>query len=92
MQQFASNRLGPVQACYQAALARMPKLAGRVTLGFSILPDGTLDRVVVVQDELGGTGVAACVRSKVGTWRTPFRPAQAVTVEYPFQFAPRPPG
>ena len=32
--------------------------------------------------------IANCIVGIVRTWRTPFRPSRAVTVEYPFVFRP----
>jgi len=82
------NRMGPLQACYEVGLRKTPTMAGRVVLRFAIRPDGLLEEVQVVEDQLEGYGVADCVRSRVAAWRTPFRPKDRVTVEYPFDFTP----
>lgn len=63
-------------------------MAGRVVLRFTIRPDGRLEEVEIVEDQLAGASVADCVRSQVAAWRTPFRPKEGVAVEYPFIFAP----
>lgn len=88
LQRVARNRLGPVRSCYAVGLRKNPNLTGRVVLRFTVRPDGLLEQVHVVEDQLQGSGVADCIRSRVGGWRTPFRPKEGVTVEYPFDFTP----
>ncbi|HEY6100433.1 MAG TPA: AgmX/PglI C-terminal domain-containing protein [Anaeromyxobacter sp.] len=83
------TRHAEVKRCYEAALAREPSLRGRFTLRFTISPGGALEDVSVAGSTFGRREVPECVAAVVRRWRTPFRPAEPVAVEYPFRFAPR---
>ncbi len=85
---FVRARIGGLRACYESQLKLDRRTDGTVRMRFSILPTGELSGVVVVQNTLGSALVADCVAGIVRTWRTPFRPGQAVLVEYPFVFRP----
>lgn len=90
-------RAAEVKRCYESALAQEPTVSGRFTLRFTIAESGALRDVSVVGSTFGRSAacpescrrVPECVAEGVRRWRTPFRPAEPVTVEYPFRFAPR---
>lgn len=85
---FVFSRAGELRACYDAALVRYPVLRGKVVLRFTIRPDGTVGEVAPVYDNLGGGVARPCLVDRVAAWRTPFRPAEPVVVEYPLAFTP----
>src|SRR6266542_3839447 len=85
---FAKGKSAEVRRCYEAALGNDPTLGGKVTIQFAILPSGAVSGVSVARSSFRRDAVPTCVAAVVRGWRTPFRPEEAVTVEYPLSFAP----
>jgi len=85
---FVRARIGGLRACYESQLKLDQRTDGTVRMRFSIQPTGELSNVAVAQDTLRSELVAQCVVGLVRAWRTPFRPSQPVSVEYPFVFRP----
>jgi outer membrane biosynthesis protein TonB len=81
------RNLGGIRNCYDSALKRNPSLAGKAILRFSIGPCGQVSDVDVASR--GGSVAEAgdCVERLARAWRTPFRPAEPVAVEYPLTFS-----
>lgn len=87
---FTRRRSADVRRCYEAALAGDASLRGKLTLSFAILPGGGVSDVRVVRSTLPrSSAVPSCVASVVRGWKTPFRPAEPVEVEYPIDLRPR---
>jgi outer membrane biosynthesis protein TonB len=84
---FVKARMGLIKACYENGLKRNPNLKGKIAIRFTILETGGIADVAAAQNTIGQPEVAACIMSTVRSWRTPFRPAGPVTVEYPFVFS-----
>jgi len=82
--------LGPIRYCYDKALLRRPKLAGRVVVHFIISPKGRVQSSRVKSSTLGAPKVARCVADRV---RRLVFPAPLgggiVKVNYPFVFKPK---
>lgn len=89
IQRLFRQRFPEVKRCYEAALAQDEGASGRFTLRFTILTSGALDEVSAARSTFRRRDVPACVAEVVRRWRTPFRPAEPVAVEYPFRFTPR---
>ena len=87
---FVRSHAAELRACYDEALARAPVLRGKVVIRFTIRTDGSVSDVSPWYDNLGGGVARPCLVDKVAAWRTPFRPAEPVLVQYPFAFAPPP--
>jgi hypothetical protein len=85
---FVRGRAPELRACYDEALARAPVLRGKVVMRFTIRPDGSVTDVAPWYDNLGGGVARPCLVDRVAAWRTPFRPAEPVQVDYPLVFAP----
>lgn len=85
---FVRARMGLIKACYENALKRNPGLKGKISVRFTILETGGLADVAAAINSMGSNDVAACIVNTMRSWRTQFRPAGPVTVEYPFVFAP----
>jgi TonB family protein len=81
--------LGPIRYCYEKALLRRPKLAGRVVVHFTISSRGRVQSSRVKSSTLGAPKVAHCVAARV---RRLVFPAPLgggiVKVNYPFVFKP----
>ncbi len=78
-----------LRRCYESALAGNPNARGRITLRFTIGENGTLTSVSAARSTFARRDVTTCVEDIVRRWRTPFRPAEPVEVEYPLSFSPR---
>ncbi len=73
-----------VEYCYQKQLLRNAKLAGRVTVVFRIVADGTVDTVSA--SGLGDATVESCVAEVIRALHFPHpRNAAFVNVTYPFE-------
>jgi outer membrane biosynthesis protein TonB len=86
---FTKKRSAEVRRCYEAALANDQNLRGKVTLAFAIQPSGSLSEVRVARSTFRTRDVPACIVTVVRGWKTPFRPSEAVEVEYPLDLRPR---
>ena len=84
---FVRARMSAIKACYENQLKRNPSLRGRVRIRFTILETGGLADVTAVENTLGSAEVVSCIVGTMRSWRTPFRPAGTVQVEYPFVFS-----
>lgn len=85
IRRYVRRNLPKITACYEAALAKQPKLAGNVTTTFEIAPDGH----VVNATTSGMPDVAPCVATVIRAIEFP-KPANngSVNVTYPFAFSP----
>lgn len=81
--------IGEVRHCYNRGLVTDPALAGKITVGFTIGPDGDVSTATVKDDTMGDASVAACLTKAVRRWKFP-KPVGGgvVAVQYPFTFAP----
>lgn len=79
-----------IRACYDAALQRNPNLRGKVTIAFSIQPNGVVSSSTVKESSIGDRGLESCITSRVMTWVFPKPEAPVVTEvsAYPFYLNP----
>ncbi len=85
MRQHASE----VRRCYESALSQDERARGKMTLRFTIGQGGGVEGVAVTRSTFARRDVPNCIAAVARTWRTPFRPAEPVEIEYPFSFSPR---
>lgn len=84
------KRIGAIRACYERELKRNPTLAGKVTIEFTIQPQGNVTGVKVAQNSTGDDQVGICVKNAVGGFRfSPGPEGGSVSFSYPFVFAPQ---
>lgn len=77
------------QACYERALKANSNLAGKVVLGFTILPDGRVTDVHVESDSLTDPSVGQCVVRTFSTLRfAPTLDGQPMEGSFPMGFHP----
>jgi len=85
---YVRARLGGLRACYETQLKVDPRSDGTMRLRFSIRPTGEIADVEASENSLGSEAMADCLVRILRTWKTPFRPSEGVSVEYPFVFRP----
>jgi Zn-dependent protease with chaperone function len=76
-----------VKTCYEAALARQPDLAGRLSVRFTIGRSGAVTAAAAEQPSRLGPVVAGCLERAVRGWVFPPPTGGIVIVSYPFVFA-----
>lgn len=86
LRSFVHGRARELRGCYERALKRDASAGGKATLRFTIGSCGGLSDVVVTGRRGRIDEAAACAAQAMRSWRTPFRPSQPVTVEYPVSF------
>jgi len=76
------------RVCYESLLAKNPKAAGRISLEFTIRPEGTIDGLKLrPEDDLGDAPFLACMTSAAATFSFPSATEQT-TVKYPIVMTP----
>lgn len=81
--------LNEVRACYTARLVDTPKLAGRLTIAFTIEGDGTTRDARVQKSTLGNAQLGFCVVERIARWKFPkSEDGKPVVVAYPFILEP----
>jgi len=83
----AKSRAAQLRDCFRRSLLRDASAGGRATFQFTIGSCGELSGVRVAERRGRVDDPAACVASAMRGWRTSFRPAEPVTVEYPVAFS-----
>jgi TonB family protein len=83
-------RISAIKICYERELKRNPSLAGKVTVQFSIQPQGNVTDVQITGNTTTDNAVAECVASAVRRFRfNPGPKGGSVSYSYPFVFAPQ---
>jgi TonB family protein len=79
-----------IRACYDAALQRNPNLRGKVTVAFTIDPNGRVTYAGVKESTIGDSGLENCIIARVKSWQFPKPEAPVVTEvsAYPFYLNP----
>jgi hypothetical protein len=88
IQSVVRAHYGRFRACYDAGLARDPRLTGRVGIRFVIRPDGHVTNASVVDNTLPNCAVSACVRNRFKELVFPKPEGGVVTVVYPIMLKP----
>jgi TonB family protein len=81
------RNMGGLRDCYERALKRDRKLAGKVTINFEITEEGRTSNIEVT-DTMGSGEVRACIKDRVRSWRFPKPDGGSVMVTTPIVFAP----
>jgi hypothetical protein len=80
---------GQLSACYAEALVRNPKLAGQVTLKFTVQPNtGRFTGVTVAQSQIKDRDFEKCVATVVGEQHVAAPPMIVEIVDFPVSFTP----
>lgn len=82
------RHLARFRFCYEKELNADPNLAGKVSVRFTIAPDGRVAQAGIRESTLGSAKVEACLRGVVHTLKFPApRGGGVVMVSYPFLFS-----
>jgi hypothetical protein len=74
---------GQLQYCYEMRLKRVPDLAGRVEIGWTV-SGGEVASLYVVSNDTGDAELASCLTRRIGRWTFPLHFHGDVT--WPFVF------
>ena len=77
-----------VKDCYERALKRNPKLAGKIVIGFEILENGKVAEFDFPEDTVGSESVRVCIKKRSRMWRFPRPEGGGVYVQFPLVFEP----
>jgi TonB family protein len=79
----------PLRACYLALQKRQADAGGKLTVRFTVKPDGAVDGIGVVDSTLPDATFQGCLHDSVASWHFPApRDGQPVRVHYPLVFSP----
>ncbi len=88
IQRAMRKYLGAVKDCYERALKRNPKLAGKIVIGFEITERGKVEEFSFPVDNVGNADVRSCIKRRSRSWRFPKPDGGSVYVEFPLVFEP----
>jgi pSer/pThr/pTyr-binding forkhead associated (FHA) protein len=84
VQQYIRRFLSGIKWCYQDRLQSNRKLGGKVTLAFTILPNGSVLDPRTVNSSLDDSSLEECIRNKMARWKFPSpKDGGVVEVAYP---------
>jgi|GEM_PF-1017432 len=84
VRQYIRRYLSGIKWCYQDRLQSNRKLGGKVTLAFTILPNGSVHEPRAANSSLGDPALDACIATKMARWRFPQpKDGGVVEVAYP---------
>jgi hypothetical protein len=92
IQAVVRRRFGEFRGCYEAGLARDPKLEGRVVVRFVIGRDGRVSSAEDAGSDLPDAAVVDCVVGRFRAFTFPEPEGGIVTVVYPIHLSPSPHG
>jgi TonB family protein len=81
-----NSHLAEVQRCYEAGLMKMPGLAGKVVLEWSISTSGKVISSKSKSSTLKDASVEACILRALNNWQFPPAKGNSVIITYPFIF------
>src|SRR5690606_7899962 len=80
-------RMPAVQRCYEHELTRgNPDAEGRLTIGLTVMPVGSLANVRAAENQTGSEALAACTIRNLRTVRVRVGPTEPIELEYPIVF------
>ncbi len=76
-----------VLACYEAELTRTPDLAGKLSVRFTIEPNGRVSDLEITESTMKNPAIERCVSSRIRRWRFPEPKGGGLcVVNYPWVF------
>lgn len=84
VQKIIRRNLSGIKWCYQDALQRNPKIRGKVTLSFTILPSGRTQNPSARNKSFKDEALLKCIKRKMTRWKFPQpKDGGVVKVSYP---------
>ena len=84
VQRVIRQNLSGIKWCYQDALQRNRNLKGKVTLAFTILPNGRVANPSARNAQINDGKLLACIRGRMKRWKFPApKEGGVVKVSYP---------
>lgn len=79
-----------IHSSYKRLLIQSPGLGGKITFRFTILPNGNVEDVEIIENTTGNDELAGEIARKIERWRFPEIPEEQGTLRlsYPFVFQP----
>ena len=88
IQKNVRRRAAAIRACYERQLLTKPELAGKLTVQWTINPEGGVEAIKPVSDSLGNNEVADCVLRALRRIRFKKPDAGICVILWPFVFQP----
>ncbi len=86
---FVRRHQRRIRKCYEQVLRLIKTVHGDVDIEFVVAPDGRVTSAWAHRNSTGSKTLASCIAGVFLTLRLPAPPGGAVTLRYPFRFAPR---
>ncbi len=86
IKRVVKRNLPSIKHCYEQELRRNPKLAGKVTVEFTVAVTGAISGTEVVSSSLNNRAVEGCIVKTIRRWRFPKPEDGDVIITYPFIF------
>ena len=77
-----------IQFCYENELKKNSGLRGKLVVSLTVLSDGSMADVIVVEDSLGSDAVTGCAVAQMQGWQFPAIQSGVSTFKAPFVFTP----
>ncbi len=77
-----------IRYCYDNELKKNPGLRGKLVVNLTVLANGKVSDVFVVEDNMGSPAVTNCVLSQIHSWQFPSIPQGTTSFKTPFVFTP----
>lgn len=86
VRQVIASYRDQVRYCYSQELNRNPRLAGKISVRFTIGEGGYVSRAGIAQSTVGDAALEECLVRKISAWKFPAPRGGLVIVNYPFIF------
>lgn len=80
------SKISGIKYCYEKELKNNPKLAGKVTVNFTIGETGEVTQYAIESSTLNNAEVEQCILRMIRRWKFPAPSGGTVNVSYPFIF------
>jgi outer membrane biosynthesis protein TonB len=87
LQKVLAQAMSQLQYCYEKALLSDTKLAGTVTLAWTISTGGMVNGAHVIKSQMNNAKLHQCIAGVVSKLKFPSPKGGAAQVEYPFHFS-----
>lgn len=88
IQRTIKQHMGAFKQCYDAGLKKNPAMKGRLTMKFTIDPEGRAKHAVAAESSLGDDDVVACILGELRKLTFPKPEGGIVSVAYPLELSP----